>query len=222
MDSYIEMKSNVLNKQYDIYKIQNEYDETLSIYSIDDKYSEDDMLNNYEKTSDIEQDYMYQKINTDNLDNSEYEDTNIGIFNYIYEMITKKNEMRKEQMKLTLFSINRCVDFFNDFLFLIKVFYEMKISENSNMLNHNIYKLLFLWLLFLYVTSFFTFYFRKYYIMNLIPEKHHNLFSLFKVFNEIKTMHPKNISVLYFYDRIQRTYITNLSFLICYIQLYIL
>ncbi|CZT98195.1 hypothetical protein CYL21_0219 [Plasmodium falciparum NF54] len=207
MDSYIEMKSNVLNKQYDIYKIQNEYDETLSIYSIDDKYSEDDMLNNYEKTSDIEQDYMYQKINTDNLDNSEYEDTNIGIFNYIYEMITKKNEMRKEQMKLTLFSINRCVDFFNDFLFLIKVFYEMKISENSNMLNHNIYKLLFLWLLFLYVTSFFTFYFRKYYIMNLIPEKHHNLFSLFKVFNEIKTMHPKNISVLYFYDRIQRTYI---------------
>lgn len=90
MDSYIEMKSNVLNKQYDIYKIQNEYDETLSIYSIDDKYSEDDMLNNYEKTSDIEQDYMYQKINTDNLDNSEYEDTNIGIFNYIYEMITKK------------------------------------------------------------------------------------------------------------------------------------
>ncbi|CRG98669.1 conserved Plasmodium membrane protein, unknown function [Plasmodium relictum] len=166
----------------------------------------DDLLNLLEKRNNIEKKYItpndtnFLKLNINN-------DKVIDIFNYIYEMITKKNEMRKEQMKLTLFSINRCVDFFNDFVFLIKIFCEINFSKSPNNINQSIYKFIFFWFLLLFITSFFTFYLRKFFILNIIPKKHHNLFSLFKVFKEIKSIDQNNLSILYFYDRIQKTYV---------------
>ncbi|SBT70520.1 conserved Plasmodium protein, unknown function [Plasmodium malariae] len=129
-------------------------------------------------------------------------------FIYIFEMITKKNEIRKEQMKHTIFSVNRCVDFINDIFFLVKVFYETYLSkQHGSTLTKNVCTLIFVWLLFLCVTSFFTFYLRKFFITNAIPDKHRNLFTLLKVFKEIKTVPPSEISILYIYDRVQHTYL---------------
>ncbi|CRG94384.1 conserved Plasmodium membrane protein, unknown function [Plasmodium gallinaceum] len=166
----------------------------------------DDLLNLLEKSNSTERKFIVSK-NTNILKSNIDKVINIDVFNYIYEMITKKNEMRKEQMKLTLFSINRCVDFFNDFAFLIKIFCQINFSKSPNTINQNIYKFIFLWFLFLFITSFFTFYLRKFFILNIIPKKHHNLFSLFKVFKEIKSIDQNNLSILYFYDRIQKTYV---------------
>ncbi|VWU50006.1 conserved protein, unknown function, partial [Hepatocystis sp. ex Piliocolobus tephrosceles] len=138
-----------------------------------------------------------------------------GFLCYTYEMLTKKNELRRIQMKLTLFSINRCLDYLNDFIFLLKLFYELFINKYnySNNINNNnrkyeyINKVIFVWLLFLYITSFFTFYFRKNFIIHLIPLKYNDMFSFNKVFYTIKNIDQEDIKVLYFYKKFYKTYL---------------
>ncbi|EAA15563.1 hypothetical protein [Plasmodium yoelii yoelii] len=143
---------------------------------------------------------------------------NIGnIFQYIIEMIKGKNKLRKLQLKLNLYCIKRFVDIINNTCLLIKVLNEIYIFsnkenienvENIENLNNkgNAYKIIFLWLLFLYITSFFTFYFRTIFIINIVPNNYDNLFSLYKVFQTIKNIDSNNILILEFFEKFQKTY----------------
>lgn len=126
---------------------------------------------------------------------------------YVYEMIIKKDELRSEQMKLTLFSINRCIDFFNDFTFLIKLIFHLNFFNAAERNKENIYKFILLWYSFFFITSLFTFFLRRYYILNVIPSHYQHLFCCFRVFKNIKSVDHSDLAVLYHFDRIQKTYI---------------
>ncbi|ETB57227.1 hypothetical protein YYC_05031 [Plasmodium yoelii 17X] len=143
---------------------------------------------------------------------------NIGnIFQYIIEMIKGKNKLRKLQLKLNLYCIKRFVDIINNTCLLIKVLNEIYIFSNKENIENvenienwnnkgNAYKIIFLWLLFLYITSFFTFYFRTIFIINIVPNNYDNLFSLYKVFQTIKNIDSNNILILEFFEKFQKTY----------------
>ncbi|GAW79429.1 hypothetical protein PGO_040290 [Plasmodium gonderi] len=132
----------------------------------------------------------------------------ISVLKYAYEMIQEKSELRKEQMKLTIFSMLRCFDFFNDMLFFLKIFYEhCACRQNKNIEHENLYKIITIWLFFLHIISFFTFHSRKFFIVNMIPEEHNDLFKLFAVFRKIKSIQSTEVNILHFYSRIEKSYI---------------
>ncbi|CAD2085519.1 conserved Plasmodium membrane protein, unknown function [Plasmodium vinckei brucechwatti] len=134
-----------------------------------------------------------------------------NVFEYIFEMIKRKNKLRRLQLKINLYCIKRFIDIINNTCLLVKVINENYIIINKSNIESgtnmgNIYKVIFVWLLFLYIISFFTFYFRKCFIMNIIPNNYDNLFSIYKVFQTIKNVDSNNISVLEFFEKFQKTY----------------
>ncbi|VTZ67087.1 conserved protein, unknown function [Plasmodium chabaudi chabaudi] len=137
---------------------------------------------------------------------------NVGnMFEYIFEMIRCKNKLRRLQLKINLYCIKRFADIINNTCLLVKVMNENYVIINKDNIENvnnkgDIYKVIFLWLLFLYIISFVTFYFRKFFIMNMVPDNYDNLFSLYKVFQTIKNVDSNNISVLEFFEKFQKTY----------------
>ncbi|CAD2097164.1 hypothetical protein YYG_04801 [Plasmodium vinckei petteri] len=134
-----------------------------------------------------------------------------NLFEYIFEMIKRKNKLRRLQLKINLYCLKRFVNIINNTCLLVKVINENYIIINKGNIESetnkgNAYKVIFVWLLFLYIISFFTFYFRKLFIMNIIPSNYDNLFSLYKVFQTIKNVDSNNISVLEFFEKFQKTY----------------
>ncbi|SBT75613.1 conserved Plasmodium protein, unknown function [Plasmodium ovale] len=142
-----------------------------------------------------------------------YNGVGVTLFDYIYEMVNGRSELRKLQMKLTLYSANRCIDFFNDMMFLLNIFYKIYFGLDSREKTVHVYNIIFLWLLMIFITSMSTFYFRKLLILNFVPHRHSNLFTLWKVFKEVKITDQRDISALYFYERFQKTYFIINNFL---------
>lgn len=125
-------------------------------------------------------------------------------------------ELRKEQTKAIIFSANRCFKLFNDGVFLLKVACHCQLGTDTELLNVHrgrVYRVVFIWLICLYITSHFTFHLRKYFIVNVIPQDHHDLFSLFKVFKKVICFQREEISILCFYSRMEKTYIFINKFL---------
>ncbi|KEG00545.1 hypothetical protein YYE_04729 [Plasmodium vinckei vinckei] len=152
-----------------------------------------------------------QNMNQLEDDKENFEETAGNLFEYIYEMIKRKNKLRRLQLKINLYCIKRFVNIINNTCLLVKVINENYIIINKDNIESgnnkgNIYKVIFVWLLFLYIVSFFTFFFRKFFIMNILPNNYDNLFSLYKVFQAIKNVDSNNISVLEFFEKFQKTY----------------
>lgn len=156
-------------------------------------------------------DELENEKNNKNIVINNYKENIGNIFQYIIEMIKGKNKLRKLQLKINIYCIKRFVDIINNTCLLIKILNEIYVILNKDNIENwnnkgNGYKVIFLWLLFLYITSFFTFYFRKIFIMNIVPNNYDNLFSLYKVFQTIKNIDSNNISVLEFFEKFQKTY----------------
>ncbi|SCN43042.1 conserved Plasmodium protein, unknown function [Plasmodium ovale] len=143
----------------------------------------------------------------------QYTGVDVTLFDYIYEMVNGSSELRKLQKKLTLFSANRCIDFFNDMMFLLNIFYKINFGLDSSEKSVHVYNFIFLWLLMIFITSMSTFFFRKLLILNVVPHRHSKLFTLWKVFKEVKITDQRDISALYFYERFQKTYFIMNNFL---------
>ncbi|GAB64920.1 hypothetical protein PCYB_041220 [Plasmodium cynomolgi strain B] len=142
------------------------------------------------------------------------EDNQKIVTHYTYEQVRNKNELRKEQTKVTLFSMSRCFKLVNDGVFLLKMAYQLVgETEWKNIHQELVHKVAFIWLLSLYITSYCTFHLRKYFILNMIPEEHHDLFSLFGVFKKVMYFRWDEISILCFYSRMERTYMIMTKFL---------
>lgn len=136
---------------------------------------------------------------------------------YAYEQVRNKNEqneLRKEQTKVTLFSVNRCFKLVNDGVFLLKMACNLGgETEWKNLPRGPAHTVAFIWLLCLYITSLCTFHLRKFFIVHMIPEEHHALFSLFGVFKKVAHFRGEEIPILCFYSRMERTYMIVNKFL---------
>ncbi|EUD66732.1 hypothetical protein C922_02717 [Plasmodium inui San Antonio 1] len=142
------------------------------------------------------------------------EDNHTTVTDYAYGRVRNKNELRKQQRKVTLLSVSRCFKLVNDGVFLLKMVYQLcGKTEWENLHDRPIHTVAFIWLLCLHITSHCTFHLRKYFILNMIPEEHHDLFSLFGVFKKVTFFREEDLPILCFYSRMEKTYMFVNKFL---------
>ncbi|KJP87332.1 hypothetical protein AK88_03012 [Plasmodium fragile] len=106
------------------------------------------------------------------------EDNKKTVTHYSYEEVHNKKELRKEQTKVILFSVNRCFKLINDGVFLLKMAYRLSREKE--------------W--------------ENYFILNVIPEEHQDLFSVLGVFKKVLCFRGEEMPILYFYTRMEKTY----------------
>ncbi|ANQ06556.1 Uncharacterized protein PCOAH_00009660 [Plasmodium coatneyi] len=144
------------------------------------------------------------------------ENNQTTVTHYACEQVWTKNELRKEQTKVTLFSVNRCFKLLNDGVFLLKMACQCQLgrqTEWKNVPRGTLHTVAFIWLLCFHITSHCTFHLRKYFIVNVIPEEHHDLFSLFGVFKKVICFRGDEMPILCFFSRMEKTYMFVNKFL---------